>query len=304
MSSPLLMRLMASSVRAADKAADLVRKIMKGGDLGIIDKGGLNNFQTEADRSCEKLIRATLAAQYPKIKIIGEEDEETDASADAKCGMAEDVLSKQCPDEYKDVTEEQIVVWVDPLDGTAEFTQNLLDHVTVLIGIAIDGKAVAGVINQPFYNYKAGPDAKLGRTIWGVVGLGAFGFQRQELPKDSQIITTTRSHSNKLVNDCIDSMKPTDVMRVGGAGNKVLKLIEGKAHAYVFASPGCKKWDTCGPEAILHSLGGKLTDVHGNTLRYHADVKFPNTAGVIAACSDHDWYISKVPQQVKDTLKP
>lgn len=55
---------------------------------------------------------------------------------------------------------------------------------------------------------------------------------------------------------------------------QVLKLIEGEAHAYIFASPGCKKWDTCGPEAILHSLGGKLTDVHGiweyirNSMKY------------------------------------
>lgn len=30
----------------------------------------------------------------------------------------------------------------------------LLDNVTVLIGIAYRGKAIAGVINQPFYNYQ------------------------------------------------------------------------------------------------------------------------------------------------------
>lgn len=30
----------------------------------------------------------------------------------------------------------------------------LLDNVTVLIGIAHGGKAIAGVINQPFYNYQ------------------------------------------------------------------------------------------------------------------------------------------------------
>ena len=48
----------------------------------------------------------------------------------------------------------------------------LLDHVTVLIGISVGGKAVAGVIHQPYYNYKAGSDAKLGRTIWGIIGIG------------------------------------------------------------------------------------------------------------------------------------
>lgn len=33
----------------------------------------------------------------------------------------------------------------------------LLDNVTVLIGIAHGGKAIAGVINQPFYNYQVTP---------------------------------------------------------------------------------------------------------------------------------------------------
>ena len=34
------------------------------------------------------------------------------------------------------------------------FFVGLLDNVTVLIGIAYEGKAIAGVINQPYYNYQ------------------------------------------------------------------------------------------------------------------------------------------------------
>ena len=45
-------------------------------------------------------------------------------------------------------------MWVDPLDGTKEYTEGFLDHVTVLIGIAVGKRAVAGVINQPFFNYE------------------------------------------------------------------------------------------------------------------------------------------------------
>lgn len=51
--------------------------------------------------------------------------------------------------------------------------------------------------------------------------MGAFGFQLQEVPAGKHIITTTRSHSNKLVTDCVTAMNPDDVLRVGGAGNKV-----------------------------------------------------------------------------------
>jgi len=42
----------------------------------------------------------------------------------------------------------------------------------VLIGVAVRGKAVAGVIYQPYHNYQSGPSAVLGRIIWGIVGLG------------------------------------------------------------------------------------------------------------------------------------
>lgn len=57
--------------------------------------------------------------------------------------------------------------------------------------------------------------------MWGMLGLGAFGFQLREVPGDRRIVTTTRSHSNKLVTDCVDAMEPHEVIRVGGAGNKV-----------------------------------------------------------------------------------
>jgi len=54
---------------------------------------------------------------------------------------------------------------------------------------------------------------------------------------------------------------------------QVMLLLEGKAHAYVYASAGCKKWDTCGPEAILVAAGGKLTDMDGKQYQYHKTVR-------------------------------
>ena len=63
----------------------------------------------------------------------------------------ENVLNKICPEQYNDVKDEDVIVWVDPLDGTSEFAQGLLDHVTILIGLSVKGRAVGGVIHQPFY---------------------------------------------------------------------------------------------------------------------------------------------------------
>ncbi|XP_076128892.1 3'(2'),5'-bisphosphate nucleotidase 1 isoform X1 [Alosa pseudoharengus] len=304
-SSPaLLMRLMASAYSVAEKSGAIARRVMQSGDLGIVEKTGANDLQTAADRLVQKSICASLSHSFPKLTIIGEEDlpVETVEEDLIETNQAEEVLLKPCPPEYSSLKEEELVVWVDPLDGTKEYTEGLLDHVTVLIGIAYGGKAIAGVINQPFFNYQLGSGAVLGRTMWGVLGLGAFGFQLQEVPDGQRIVTTTRSHSNKLVTDCVAAMEPHSVIKVGGAGNKIVQLVEGKASAYVFASPGCKKWDTCGPEAILQAVGGKLTDMHGNAYCYDANVKHMNSAGVLATLRNHEYYLSRVPQSVKQAL--
>lgn len=134
-------------------------------------------------------------------------------------------------------------------------------------------------------------------------------------------------------------MKPTEVLKVGGSGHKVLLLIEGKAHAYVFPSPGCKKWDTCAPEAILHALGGKvnvafhllqeylnflsfnftykqnifnkqisifqLTDFRGEPYPYDKDATWPDEHGVLATAieSDHAKYLKVFPEDIKGQIK-
>ncbi|XP_016373159.1 3'(2'),5'-bisphosphate nucleotidase 1 isoform X1 [Sinocyclocheilus rhinocerous] len=322
----VLMRLVASAYAVAEKAGTIVQKVLQSGELGIVEKSGANDLQTLADRLVQKSICASLSKSFPKVTIIGEEELPAEAVEEdlIENGQSSLILQKSCPDQYASLKEEELVVWVDPLDGTKEYTEaarvlyspvyiqkpeqpyrapnRLLDHVTVLIGIAYGGTAIAGVINQPFYNYQMGAGASLGRTLWGVLGLGAFGFQLQEVPDGKRIITTTRSHSNKLVIDTVQAMEPHDVIRVGGAGNKIIQLVEGKASAYVFASPGCKKWDTCAPEAILHAVGGKLTDMHGNAYTYDANVKHMNSAGVLATLRNHEYYLSRVPQVVLQAL--
>lgn len=299
----IVMRIVSASVAIADRAGKIIRDIMSKGELGVVVKGK-NDFQTEADRSAQRCIVASLTKQFPKVAIIGEE------TLDPNDVIPEDwlvldktaeVLSKKCPDDLVSAKDEEIVIWVDPVDGTAEYTQGLLDHVTVLIGIAVNGKAVAGVIHQPYFNYKI-QGAHLGRTIWGVIGVGTFGLDKKMPPENKRIITTTRSHSNKTVTDSNSAMDPDEIIPAGGCGHKAMLVIEGVAHAYVFGSPGCKKWDTCAPEAILHAMGGKLTDMHGNYIQYHAGVKKPNTGGVLATMANHDWYLARVPQSVKDAL--
>ncbi|XP_013117481.1 3'(2'),5'-bisphosphate nucleotidase 1 [Stomoxys calcitrans] len=280
MSQPTLMRLTALSINAAKRAGAIIRDVMQKGNLGIVEKGK-DDLQTEADRSAQRCIIASLSLAFPTIKIIGEEGgSDLDVCKDWLVTQGdEDFLNRTCPEQWLDVNDNEFVVWVDPLDGTSEYTQGFLDHVTVLIGIAVRNSAVAGIIHQPYFK---NPGGELGRTIWGLKGLGTGGFIPNEPPKETFIITTTRSHSNTIVQAALEALSPTEIIKVGGAGYKVLLLLEGRAHAYVFASPGCKKWDTCAPEAVLEAQGGKLTDILGYHYSYATDVDYPNKKGVIA----------------------
>lgn len=307
--TPLLSRVVGYSVAIANNAGKIIRDIMKRGELGIVEKESAQDLQTEADRAAQRSIITSLQKCFPKSTIIGEEgeDEVKDMSGqvfDPSSDSSSSISSIACPPQLTTVAEEELVIWVDPLDGTAEYTQGLLDHVTVLIGIASGGKAVGGVIHQPYYNYQ-NPGAELGRTIWGIVGGSVGGMPIVTPPEGKVIVTTTRSHSSSTVNDAVAAVSPTEVLRVGGAGHKVMLLLEGKAHVYVFASPGCKKWDTCAPQAILEAAGGVLTDIKGNPIPYHATVPHRNSTGVLASAmgQDHQAFLAQIPQHVKDNLK-
>ncbi|CAG9838162.1 unnamed protein product [Diabrotica balteata] len=307
-SVPLILRLLASSVSTARRAGSIIKDVMEKGELGIIHKGlSKNDVQTEADRSAQLCIITSLAKQFPNVTIIGEEgplDESEEVPSDwVVTESDQNILQSKCPEKYVNVKPEDIVVWVDPLDGTSEYTEGLLDHVTVLIGIAVGGKAVGGVIYQPYYEYKKVKNGP-GRTFWGLVGLGVGGFEPVKPPSSKFVITTSRSHRDGMVNDSLKALNPDDIISVGGAGHKVIVVLEGRAHAYVYASRGCKKWDTCAPEAVLEAAGGRLTDIHGKHYDYSKNASFPDDQGIFATAGgvDHDALIAKLPQELRDAF--
>ena len=78
------------------------------------------------------------------------------------------------------------------------------EHVTTLIGISVSGKPVGGVIHQPFFGSS-------GRTVWGLVGVGMRGTELRPREGEGLVITVTRSHMSKPVQDMVDNIKPLEV---------------------------------------------------------------------------------------------
>ena len=185
----------------------------------------------------------------------------------------------------------------------------LVEHVTVLVGIAVRGRPVAGVILQPFFGTSSG-QAVIGRTIWGMPGLGVRGAtpvcpDQSAARKDGLKLVITRSHFTELVDQTVKSIDPAELLRFGGCGNKIVMVLEGKADAYVHPSVGTKKWDTCAGEAIVQAAGGIITDILGRPLPYETDPsKHKNKNGLIVAMHrpTHEELLSKIPEKVKEVF--
>ena len=74
-------------------------------------------------------------------------------------------------------------VWIDPLDGTNEFTRGNVSAVTILVGLAIDGIPKLGVVHYPFESNEK--DCK-GLTLFGSVEHGAFKLKFDHLAKNAE----------------------------------------------------------------------------------------------------------------------
>ena len=160
------------------------------------------------------------------MTFVGEESEPYDPKYISTDTTNFQLGHLECPAEYERVEYCDVTLWVDPLDGTACFVGGHLDHVTVMIGVAVGGEPVAGVINRPFC--ESGGNG----LVWGMKGLGVHGLGKVrngdgKSPKRKRIITSMFREIEgveSVVKKLEDKGVEVEVIRQGGAGNKVLKV--------------------------------------------------------------------------------
>ena len=225
---------------------------------------------TEADRSANQHIVTRISEMYPDDGILSEESKD-------------DLIRL-----------EKRRVWiVDPLDGTKEFIARNGEF-SIMIGLAIDGLAVMGVIMQP----------DPGILYAGGVGIGAFLYENENEPvpihvSDQQFVNrmtlvSSRSHRQQIVDTIRKRLKITSERVSGSVGLKVGLITRQLADLYIHPSPGCKEWDLCAPCALLEAAGGVMTDCWGNPLVFNKrDVRAHN--GVVATnAQNHDQIVQAV----------
>jgi len=211
-----------------------------------------NEPVTEADRSANQHIVARIQAAYPDDGLLSEE--------------SKDDLIRLKRDR----------VWIiDPLDGTKEFIARNGEF-SIMIGLAVHGKPVMGIIMQP----------DPGLLYVGAVNHGAFLHEEGEsIPLsvsdksdvNRMIMVSSRSHRQQVVDQVRKELHITSERVSGSVGLKVGLISRQLADLYIHPSPGCKEWDICAPAALLEAAGGTITDCWGEPITFNQrDVRAHN----------------------------
>lgn len=269
---------------------------------------------TIADTTAQKVIVSSLLGMYPNLDIVGEEDESVDVDMDAKQVLNDELFLMDNPrlafhlprelaedDDLEEPPEEldmsEVVVFVDPLDGTREFVEGRLDNVQCLIGLVYRGVPLMGVLGLPF---PSNIDNSI-EAVFGLVGRGS-GKCIKDLNGDitscplpelkrfkdgNDIYLSTGDSTSSFMCAAIKTAEQVFEFRelkrqiVGATGNKLLRVACGESTLTV-QHDKTSLWDTAAPTAVLVSLGGHITDIFGDPLIYEKK-ELGNKLGVVAS---------------------
>ena len=282
--------LLSTCIDACQKGCDEIRQcyLDQEGDGSVVvverkDANDPRSVLTLADQAAQAAILGSLRQEWgSELNVVGEEDETAtgDSTSDRTfASLCRTYLEDDLGDETPDIDPSRITIFVDPLDGTREFVEGRLENCQVLVGIAIDGEAVAGSIGIPFPGGSEG--TSISPTI--VYGLADFGtgvmgspLTRGPVPLEKHIdgIKFPRPHHATgdnpvpVVSSCVDTVirkfGGSNVV-YGGAGNKILAAALGEVACSIQHKVG-GPWDLCAPEAIIKAMGGGFSDLFGEPI--------------------------------------
>ncbi|MGB8329274.1 MAG: 3'(2'),5'-bisphosphate nucleotidase CysQ [Polyangiales bacterium] len=250
----MLVREIAEASRIAREAGAILMEIYAT-DFEVAYKDEADPV-TDADTRANAYIVRELKKAFPADGVVAEETaDQGDALKGGRCW------------------------YVDPLDGTKEFVARNGEF-SVMLGLAIDGVANAGVVYRP----------DMDKLYCGVVGHGAYLDERgvrselrvSDVRDPSKLkLVVSRSHRNQAVDAVVTRLGITQEQTSGSVGLKAGLIAEQKADLYVHVADRSSAWDACAPEALLKAAGGRFTDLTGNPYRY-GGTDMRNRNGILA----------------------
>jgi inositol monophosphatase 3 len=287
-----LVKLAAASLELAQYGGQALLDAVGSSDLGVKSKESFGHREvvTNADLESNKRVSFAYPVYFPGVHVRSEET--TGEPADVLSLPRTDdqwnnhkyynLLQSTLYNEELRVPAENVTIWVDPLDATREYTEGLYQYVTNMIGIAVNGRPVIGILNAPFQNR-----TKLG-FAYGSKTLNLDIGDVEEAITTGDNVYVSRSFWQRLSSSgrrqFQRTINPHTIIPAGGAGHKAWRVIDEVNSAYIHTRR-IKLWDLCAPEAVLRASGGQLTQLDGTLIHYGPLESALHTQGVIATTS-------------------
>jgi histidinol phosphatase-like enzyme (inositol monophosphatase family) len=235
-------------------AAETLPRFRAQGAVANKEKGSFDPV-TEADRETERAIRALISAEYPDHGILGEEH------------GSENISSRY--------------VWViDPIDGTRAFISGLPVWGT-LVGLTVDGDAVAGMMAQPFTGELFYANAS-GSHYEGPGGPRKLSTRKTTRLDEATLFTTTPALFKGEARTRYDQFeKQIQLARYGADCYAFAMIASGSVD--IVADPGLKPYDIVALIPIIEKAGGVVTTFEGGPAEKGGDILAAATPELHAA---------------------
>jgi histidinol phosphatase-like enzyme (inositol monophosphatase family) len=238
-------------------AAETLPRFRRRGDIANKEEGGFDPV-TEADREAERAIRALIKAEFPDHGILGEEHGRENVGASH--------------------------VWViDPIDGTRAFISGLPVWGT-LVGLTVDGEAVAGLMSQPFTGELFYADAR-GAFYEGPGGDRRLATRKTTSLAEATLFTTTPALFKGVARNRYDELeRMVRLARYGTDCYAFAMIAAGTVD--IVADPGLQSYDIVGLIPIIEQAGGVVTTFEGGPAEPGGDILAAATPELHAAAME------------------
>ena len=270
---------------------------------------------TIADFGAQALICKALKAAFPTDPVVGEEDAADLRLPSMAAPLAQ--VTEQVQQLIPEATAEDVLGWIDhgngdvgprywtldPIDGTKGFLRG--DQYAIALALVEDGEIKVGALACPALSFGGG----MGLLFVAVRGEGAtMRSLSGGDPQPIAVVTATDSDRMRFVESVEAGHGNQDqqaaIAQAAGITQASIRMdsqakygavAAGQAALYLrLPSPKYpdyreKIWDHAAGVIVVEEAGGRVTDMHGQSLDFSQSARLVNSRGVVVSNGDiHD----------------
>ena len=208
-----------------------------------------NEKFTEADWLLQKMFENYMVKYFPTITIIGEEDTSDNLIKESEFFNIEEeseidfdlVKESDIPENLREIKDEELGIYIDPIDSTEQFIKRNFAPVTSLVGITRNTEAFLGFIYFPYFEGKE--DNSLVFMNIPTKGIFCYDTQKGQITpveikrqvEDQWTFVSSGSRTTENMKSLFSLFDNSTTLLVHGLGGKAIECV---LYDYIFLASG------------------------------------------------------------------